>query len=62
MPPKECQKYTFLGQPSLNQDSSFDNNTNYMTCEIFGKYQESEIIPAYSWFYDNNTNDIIIII
>ena len=28
-----------------------------LTCEIFGKYQENQIVHAYSCFYDKNTKD-----
>ena len=29
-----------------------------MTCENFGKNGENEIIPAYSWFFENETSNM----
>ena len=33
--------------------------TDFVQGEIFEKYEENEIVPAYSWLYDKNTNDMI---
>jgi hypothetical protein len=36
-----------------------ESGDEILTCEKFGKYKENETIPAYSWLYGKNTNDMI---
>ena len=36
-----------------------ESGDEILSCEKFGKYKENETIPAYSWLYGKNTNDMI---
>ena len=36
-----------------------ESGDEILTCESFGKYEENEEIPSYSWFFRNKTSDMI---
>ena len=40
-------------------DKREESGDEILTCEAFGQYGENQVIPAYSWFYENKTSDMI---
>ena len=36
-----------------------ESGDEILTCGQFGKYEENEIIPAYSWFFDGKISDMV---
>ena len=40
-------------------DKREESGDEILTCEAFGQYGENQVIPAYSWFHENKTSDMI---